>query len=107
VVFFGAAKGALRGSFVGSDGSPTVCVRLEGDGPLAEELVLLLVLAAGRDFWCGSSLVTTAQFSSGLFGSSPSLWWWCSVLLCELLLCVFCVVVFTSACYVKLLLLLK
>jgi hypothetical protein len=31
---------------------------------LAEELVLLLVLAAGRDFWRGSSLVTTAQFSS-------------------------------------------
>jgi hypothetical protein len=46
-----------------------VCVRLEG-GPLAEGLVLLLVLAAGRDFWRGSSLVTTAQFSSGLFGSS-------------------------------------
>jgi hypothetical protein len=37
-----------------------VCVRLEGDGPLAEGLVLLLVLAAGRDFWRGSSLVTTA-----------------------------------------------
>jgi hypothetical protein len=36
-----------------------VCVRLEGDGPMVEELVLLLMLAAGRDFWRGSSLVTT------------------------------------------------
>jgi hypothetical protein len=74
---------------------------------MAEELVLLLVLAVGRDFWHGSSLVTTAQFSSGLFGSSPSLWWWCSDLLCELLVCIVCVVVFASACYVNLLLLLK
>jgi hypothetical protein len=77
-----------------------------GGRTLAEELVLLLVLVAGRDFWRGSSLVTTAQFSSGLFGSSPNLWWWCSVLLCKLLVCVVCVVVFASACYVKLLLLL-
>jgi hypothetical protein len=74
-----------------------VCARLEGDGPMAEELVLLLVLAAGRDFWRGSSLVTTAKFSGGLFGSSPSLWWRYSVLLCELV-CVVCVVGFTSAC---------
>jgi hypothetical protein len=32
--------------------------------------------------------------------------WWCSVLLCVLLACVVCVVVFASARYVKLLLLL-
>jgi hypothetical protein len=66
-----------------------MCVRLEGDGRMAEELVLLLVLAGGCDFWRGSSLVTTAQFSGGSFGSSPSLWWWGSVLLCELLVCLF------------------
>jgi hypothetical protein len=40
--------------------------------------------------------------SSGLSGSSPCLWR-CSVLLCALLVCVVCVVVFASARYVKLL----
>jgi hypothetical protein len=74
---------------------------------LAEGLVLLLVLAAGRDFWRGSSLVTTAQFSSGLFGSSLPVCGGGGVLLCELLMCVVCVVVFASACYVLLFLLLK
>jgi hypothetical protein len=65
---------------------------------------MLLKLAAGRIFRCGTTLATTVQFTGGFFGSSPS--WWCSVLLCALLVCVVCVVVFASARYVYLLFLL-
>jgi hypothetical protein len=57
---------------------------------MVEELDLLLMLAAGRVFWRGSSLATTTWFLGATFGSSPSLWLWCSVLLCALLVCVFC-----------------
>jgi hypothetical protein len=56
-------------------------VRLEGDGPMVEELELLLKIAVGREFWRDTTLVTTAQLTGGFFGSSPSLWRWCSVLL--------------------------
>ena len=40
-------------------GSTIVCVRLEGDSPMVEEFELPL-LAAGRDIWRGTSLMTTA-----------------------------------------------
>jgi hypothetical protein len=83
-----------------------VCVWLEGDGPIVEELEMLLLLAAGRNFRRGTTLATTAvQFTGGFFGSSPSLWW-CSVMLCSLLACAVCVVVFALARYVPMLLLL-
>ena len=39
-----------------------MCVQLEGDSPLVEEFELPLWLAAGRGFWRGTSLTTTAQF---------------------------------------------
>jgi hypothetical protein len=81
-----------------------VCVRLEGDGLMVEEFEMLPLLAAGCDFRRGTMLATTAQFTGGFFGSSPGLWW-CSVMLCALLACVVCVV-FASARYVTMLLLL-
>ena len=44
-----------------------MCARLEGDSPMVEEFELPLRPAAGRDIWRGTSLVTTAQFTSGFF----------------------------------------
>ena len=44
-----------------------MCVRLEGDSPMVEEFGLPLRPAAGRDFWRGTVLVTTAQFAGGFF----------------------------------------
>ena len=44
-----------------------MCVQLERDSPLVEEFELQLWLAAGRDIWRGTALVTTAQFASGFF----------------------------------------
>ena len=83
-----------------------MCVQLEGDSPLVEEFALSLWLAAGCGFWRGTALATTAQFAAASFASSPSLWW-CSVLLGVLFACVVCVVVvYASACYVQMLLLL-
>ena len=74
-----------------------MCVQLEGDSPLVEEFELPLGLAAGRGFWHGTVLATTAQFAAASFASSPSLWW-CTVLLSALFVCVVCVVVvFASA----------
>ena len=61
-----------------------MCLQLEGDSPLVEEFELPLWLAAGRGFWRGTALATTARFVGGFFGSSPRLWC-CSVLLCVLL----------------------
>ena len=73
---------------------------------MVEEFEVPLRPAAGRDFWRGTTLATTAQFAAVPFASSPSLWW-CSVLLSVLFACVVCVVVvFASACYVRMLLLL-
>jgi hypothetical protein len=66
------------------------------------EFEVLLRLAAGRGFWRGPALVTTAQFAAASFASSPSLWWWWSFVEC--VVCVV-VVVFDSACHVTLLLL--
>ena len=83
-----------------------MCAWLEGDSPLVEEFELPLWLAAGRVFWRGTTLATTAQFAAASFASSPSLWW-CSVLLGVLFACVVCVVVvFASTRYVRMLLLL-
>ena len=83
-----------------------MCVRLEGDSPLVEEFELPLWLAAGRGFWRGTTLATTALFAAASFASSPSLWW-CSVLLGVLFACVVCVVVvFASTRYVRIFLLL-
>ena len=83
-----------------------MCVRLEGDSPLVEEFELPLWLAAGRGFWRGTALAMMAQFAAASFASSPSLWW-CSVLLGVLFVCVVCVVVvFASARFVRMLLLL-
>ena len=42
-----------------------MCARLGGNSPMVEEFELPLRLAAGRDFWCGTVLVTTAQFVGG------------------------------------------
>ena len=82
-----------------------MCMQLEGDSPLVEEFELPLWLAAGRGFWRGIALATTAQFTAASFASSPSLWW-CSVLLGVLSACVVCVlVVFVLARYVRMLLL--
>jgi hypothetical protein len=47
--------------------SPIVCVLLQEDGPMVEEFMLLLWLAAGHTFRHGTSLATTAQFSSDFF----------------------------------------
>jgi hypothetical protein len=81
-------------------------VQLEGDSPLVEEFELSLWLAAGRSFWRGTALATTAQFAAASFASSPNLWW-CSILLGVLFTCVVCVVVvYASAHYVRMLLLL-
>ena len=44
-----------------------MCVRLEGDSPIVEEFELPLRLAAGRDIWRGTALVTAAQFAGGFF----------------------------------------
>lgn len=44
-----------------------MCVQLEGDDPVVEEFEMLLNLAVGDDFRCGTTLVTTMQFMSGLF----------------------------------------
>ena len=72
---------------------------------MVEEFEVPLRLAAGRGFWRGIALATTAQFTAASFASSPSLWW-CSVLLGVLFACVvYVVVVFASAHDVQLLLL--
>jgi hypothetical protein len=44
-----------------------LCVRLEGDDPTVEKFEMLLNLAVGRDFLCGTTLVPTTQFTSGLY----------------------------------------
>ena len=44
-----------------------MCVRLEGDSPIVEEFELPLRLAAGRDIWRGTALVTTTQFTGDFF----------------------------------------
>ena len=79
-----------------------MCVQVEGDSPLVEEFELpLWLVVAGRGFWRGTALATTAQFAAASFASSPSLWW-CSVLLGVLFACVVCVVmVYASAYYVR------
>ena len=84
-----------------------MCVQLEGDSPLVEEFELpLWLVVAGRGFWRGTALATTAQFAAVSFASSPNLWW-CSVLLGVLFACIVCVVVvFGSTRYVRMLLLL-
>ena len=73
---------------------------------MVEEFEVPLRLAAGCCFWCGTALARPAQFAAVSFASSPSLWW-CSVLLGVLFACVVgVVVVFASARYVRMLLLL-
>jgi len=74
---------------------------------MVEEFEVPLRLAAGRGFWRGTALATRAQFPAVSFISSPSLWW-CSVLLCVLFACIVCVVVvvFASARYIRMILLL-
>ena len=73
---------------------------------MVEEFEVPLRPAAGRDFWCGTALAMTTQFVAVPFASSPSLWW-CSVLLGVLFACVVCVVVvFASAHYIQMFLLL-
>ena len=73
---------------------------------MVEEFEVPLRPAAGRGFWRGTALATTAQFAAAPFAFSPSLWW-CSVLLSVLFACVICVVVvFASARYVRMILLL-
>ena len=70
---------------------------------MVEEFEVPLRLAAGRGFWHGTVLATTAQFAAASFTSSPSLWW-CNVLLSVLFACIVCVVVlFASARYVRML----
>ena len=72
---------------------------------MVEEFEVPFRLAAGRGFRRGTALATTAQFAAVPFASSPSLW--CSVLLGVLFTCVVCVVVvFASARYIRMLLLL-
>ena len=73
---------------------------------MVEEFEVPLRLAMGCGFWRGTAFATTAQFATASFASSPSLWW-CSVLLGVLFACVvYVVVVFTSARYIRMLLLL-
>ena len=58
-----------------------MCVHLEADSPLVEEFELpLWLVVAGRGFWRGTALATTAQFAAASFAFSPRLWW-CTVLL--------------------------
>jgi hypothetical protein len=42
-------------------------VWLEGDGPLVEELEMLMMLAAGRDTWRDTTSTTTVQFMGDFF----------------------------------------
>ena len=74
-----------------------MCVRLEGDGPMVEEFEMSLWLAAGRDIWRGTALVTTAQFAGDFFW----LLFQFVVVKCSVV-CVVCVVVmFASMHYVQ------
>jgi hypothetical protein len=82
--------------------TPFMYVRLEEDGPVVEEFRRLLWPAAGHAFRHGTSLATTAQFLGWLTLAPLSV---CDAVVfyfCALLACVFCVVVFVSARYVKL-----
>ena len=73
---------------------------------MVEEFEVPLRIAAGRGFRRGAVLATTAQFVVASFAFSPSLWW-CSVLLGVLFACIVCVVVvFASAHYIQMFLLL-
>ena len=69
---------------------------------MVEEFEVPLRLAAARGFRRGTALATTAQFATVSFTSSFS-FWWCSVLLGVLFVCVICVVVvvFASTRYVR------
>jgi len=62
-----AATKVFFRSSTGTGGSTIVCVRLEGDSPIVEEFELPLRLAAGRDIWRGTALVTTTQFTGDFF----------------------------------------
>jgi hypothetical protein len=82
--------------------TPFMYVRLEEDGPVVEEFRRLLWPAAGHAFRHGTSLATTAQFLGWLTLAPLSV---CDAVVfyfCALLACVFCVMVFVSARYVKL-----
>jgi hypothetical protein len=48
VVCIGAMTGVFCQRFIGAEGSAALCVRLEVDGFVVEELKLSLWLAAGR-----------------------------------------------------------
>ena len=80
-----------------------VGVRFEGDSPVVVESRWLLGLAAGCGSCRGTTLAMTAQFVTASFASSPRLWR-CNVLLGALFACVCVVMVFASACYVRILL---
>jgi hypothetical protein len=68
VILLGVATGVFRRSNAGAGGSTVVCVLLESDSPLVKELWLPLRLAAGRDFWRGTTLATIVQFAMVCFG---------------------------------------
>jgi hypothetical protein len=61
----------MTGSFLlvlcWSGGSAIMCARLEDDGHVVEEFELSLWLAAGRDIWRGTTLVTTVHFKAAFF----------------------------------------
>ena len=68
-----------------------MCVQLEDDHPVVEEFELSLAIAAGRGFWRGTTLVTTAQFAVTYFRLlSQVVMVWCSVVWCAFV-CVHCV----------------
>jgi hypothetical protein len=73
-----------------------VRVRLNVVFLVAEEFGLSLRLAAGRDFWRGTALATTAQLLVTSFSFSSKLRW-CRVLLGALYVCVVVVVVVVVA----------
>jgi hypothetical protein len=87
-------------------GSAVVRVRLNVVFLVAEEFGLSLRLAAGRDFWRGTALATTAQLLVTSFSFSSKLRW-CRVLLGALYACVVVVVVVVASARDVQLLLLK
>ena len=61
-----ATTGVFCRSKAGAGGSTVVCVQLEDDHPVVEELELSLKIAVGYGIWHGTALVR-AQFAVAYF----------------------------------------